>query len=329
MRPHTAVRASSARRPSSHEPRSYPERNGASSNGRPAQEERLATGMGWFGIGLGLAELMAPRRVAAMLGVSPEYRTVIRLMGLREIASGIGILAPGKPAAGMWARAGGDALDLACLGAAFFSREADRRRLSAAAAAVAGAALLDVVGAQQLSRGVRTRNGVIPITATLAVNRAPEDLYRFWRDFSNLPRFMPHLESVEVTGDRRSHWTAKGPAGSTVAWDAEITDDRPNEAIAWRSVEGADVDHAGSVRFESAPGDRGTFVTVEMEYRPPFGTVGAAVAAWFGQDPTQTVKMDLRRFKQVMEAGEIITTEGQPAGRTESTSWKYDSAVRR
>lgn len=123
---------------------------------------------------------------------------------------------------------------------------------------------------------------------------------------------MKHLNKVDVTGERRSHWTAKGPAGSTVEWDAEITDDRPNESIAWRSLEGADVNHAGSVRFEPAPRDHGTFVTVEMQYRPPMGTLGAAVAAWFGEDPTQTVKMDLRRFKQVMETGEVITTEGQP-----------------
>jgi uncharacterized membrane protein len=139
---------------------------------------------------------------------------------------------------------------------------------------------------------------------------------------------MKHLGRIEVQDDRRSHWVAKGPAGSTVEWDAEITEDRSNERIAWRSVEGAEVEHAGSVRFEPAPGGRGTVITVDMHYRPTLGTVGAAVAAWFGEDPNQTVKMDLRRFKQVMETGEIITTEGQPAGRAESTSLKYDSAAR-
>ena len=120
-----------------------------------------------------------------------------------------------------------------------------------------------------------------------------------------------------------------GPAGSTVEWDADITEDRPNELIAWRSVEGADVQHSGVVRFEAATGNRGTMVIVEMQYAPPGGTLGSAVAAWFGEDPPQSIKMDLRRFKQVMETGEAITTEGQPAGRADSISWKYDSATRR
>jgi uncharacterized membrane protein len=113
-----------------------------------------------------------------------------------------------------------------------------------------------------------------------------------------------------------------------VEWDAEITEERANELIAWRCLEGSDVQHAGSIRFSAAPQGRGTFVTVQMEYRPPAGALGAAVGALFGEDPSQTVKWDLRRFKQLMETGEIITTEGQPAGRMSSTSWKYDQAVR-
>jgi uncharacterized membrane protein len=139
---------------------------------------------------------------------------------------------------------------------------------------------------------------------------------------------MKHLQSVDVREDRRSHWEATGPAGSTVQWDAEITEDRPNEMIAWRSVEGSDIDHRGVVRFEPAPGNRGTMVSVEMHYRPPGGTFGSAVAAWFGKDLPYSIKMDLRRFKQVMETGEVITTEGQPAGRADSISWKYDAASR-
>jgi uncharacterized membrane protein len=140
---------------------------------------------------------------------------------------------------------------------------------------------------------------------------------------------MKHLVSVDMRDDRRSHWVATGPTGSTVEWDAEITEDRPNEMIAWRSVEDSDVEHSGAVRFESAPGNRGTIVTVDMRYAPPGGTLGSAIAAWFGEDPPQSITMDLRRFKQIMETGEIITTEGQPAGRADSISWRYDSAVRR
>ena len=320
--------ASAARRLAPGRPPGPFERHDMSGNGSLTQEERWAYGLGLFGIGLGLLELLAPRRVARMIGTPPDYPTLTRVMGLREIASGAGILSQRTPNAAVWSRVAGDVIDLGCLGAAFLSSRSNPARLAATTVAVAGAAAADLLTAQQLSRGVQTRNGVVPITVTLAIIRSPDELYRYWRDVANLPRFMAHLESVEVTGDRRSRWRATGPAGGRIEWEAEITDDRPNEFLAWRSIEGADVGHEGSVRFAPAPGGSGTFVTVEMRYRPPLGTLGAAVAAWFGEDPAQTVKMDLRRFKQVMETGEVITTQGQPAGRAESTSWKYDSATR-
>jgi uncharacterized membrane protein len=148
------------------------------------------------------------------------------------------------------------------------------------------------------------------VKKSLIINRTPEELYRFWRDFENLPRFMKHLESVRVTGDGRSHWVAKAPAGSSVEWDAEITEDRPNELIAWRSLEGADVDNSGSVRFERAPGNRGTIVKVEIDYNPPGGVIGAAVAKLFGEEPGQQTQDALRCLKQVMETGEIIISDG-------------------
>ncbi len=184
-------------------------------------------------------------------------------MGLREIASGVGILTQRAPATAVWSRVAGDAIDLACLGAAFMSNRSNRGRVALTTAAVAGATLFDLITAQQLSRGVKTRNGAIPLTETLTINRKPDELYRYWRDFSNLPKFMNHLMVVDIIDERRSHWVATGPAGSTIEWDAEITDDRPNELIAWRSVEGSEVDHAGLIRFEPATGDRGTIVTVE------------------------------------------------------------------
>ena len=139
------------------------------------------------------------------------------------------------------------------------------------------------------------------VKQAITINGAPEELYRFWRDLKNLPRFMKHLESVTTEkmigqtadqasvgaisqplggpgGDGRSHWVGKAPAGTTVEWDAEITEDRPNELIAWRSLEGADVDSAGTVRFEQAPGGRGTVVKLEMHYHPPAGALGAGIA---------------------------------------------------
>jgi uncharacterized membrane protein len=298
-------------------------------NGSQSQEARLASGLGWLGIGLGLAEVLAPRRLARTIGVPYQHHRLIQAMGVREIANGLGILIWPSASTGVWARVAGDLIDLTCLGAAFTSARANRGRLATTAAAVAGATTLDLLCAQQLTRGVTSRDGYTTAVVTLTINRSPEDLYTAWRNFTNLPQWMKHLKSVEVTGDRRSHWVAAGPAGLTVEWEAEITEDRSDEMIAWRSVEGSDVDHSGVIRFEPAAGKRGTMVTVDMRYALPGGTLGSAVAAWFGDDPRQSIKMDLRRFKQVMETGEVITTEGQPAGRADSISWKYDSAVRR
>jgi uncharacterized membrane protein len=162
-----------------------------------------------------------------------------------------------------------------------------------------------------------TRGASEPFHAekSLTINRPAEDLYRFWRNFANLPRFMKHLDSVSTSGERRSHWVATGPAGAKVQWDAEITEDRPNELIAWRSLDGADVDNSGTVRFEPATGGRGTVVRVALEYRPPAGALGAAVAKLFGEAPQQQIEGDLRRFKNLMEAGEIPTTTGQTEGK--------------
>jgi uncharacterized membrane protein len=230
----------------------------------------------------------------------------------------------------MWSRVGGDAIDLALLGAAFRQMRPKRNKLAMANAAVAGVAALDAIFSRRLSRLNGARGaGVIRVAQAVTINRSPEEIYRYWRDFQNLPRFMKHLESVRTTGDRRSHWVAKAPAGRTVEWDAEITEDRPNELIAWRSLEGADVDSVGAVRFERAPGGRGTVVKVEMRHSPPAGAVGATVGKLLGEGLEWEIKNGLRRFKQLMEVGEIITTEGQPAGRPGSASWRYDRAALR
>ncbi len=145
---------------------------------------------------------------------------------------------------------------------------------------------------------------------SLIINRPPKELYRFWSDFQNLPQSMKHLKDVRVTGEGRSHWVASAPAGTSVEWDAEVTEDRPNELIAWRSLEGSEVETKGSVRFEPAPGDRGTVVRVELEYAPPGGALGAAVAWLSGVDAGQQTQESLRCFKQVMETGEVVVSDG-------------------
>lgn len=144
------------------------------------------------------------------------------------------------------------------------------------------------------------RRGV-HVTRSVTINRPLEELYRFWRDFSNLPRFLDHLESVRVIDGRRSHWVAKGPAGLQVSWDAEIIEDIPNDHISWRSLEGSQVTSAGSVHFTAHPAGRGTELRVRLQYNPPAGKVGAAVAWLLGEEPSQQIREDLRRLKQIME----------------------------
>jgi uncharacterized membrane protein len=157
-------------------------------------------------------------------------------------------------------------------------------------------------------------NKDIKVEKTVTINKPSDELYRFWHDFENLPTFMKHLKSVTVQDNKRSHWVATAPLGASVEWDAEILEDRENEFISWASVEGADVENSGFVRFTKAPGNRGTEVKVVLEYSPPGGALTAAFAKLFGEEPEQQIGDNLRHFKMLMEAGEIATTEGQPHG---------------
>jgi uncharacterized membrane protein len=151
-----------------------------------------------------------------------------------------------------------------------------------------------------------TGEGLRKVRHAVTINRTASELYAFWRDFENLPVFMRHLESVMTLEGGRSHWVTRGPGGARVEWDAEIVADVPGELIAWQSIPGADVRNAGTVRFIPVPAGRGTEVHVELDYSPPAGSLGAVVAKLFRAEPGQQVRDDLKAFKQVMEAGEIL-----------------------
>jgi uncharacterized membrane protein len=280
--------------------------------------ESLADFLGLFSIGLGLSQALMPGVISRVVGIDHDderNRTVMRLMGLREISHGLAVLANQQPEKAVWSRVAGDALDLALLGGALANPDNKRGRTLFATANVLAVTALDVMCAKQLSRQPRTvtkvkaDQGIIHTKRAITVARPVQEVYAFWRDFENLPRFMRHLESVTVTGGRRSHWKAKAPAGKSVEWDAETTEDRENELISWRSLEGSDVYNAGTVRFAAAPGGRGTEVRVDMEYDPPFGKLGSKVAMLFREEPGQQVQDDLRHFKQVMEVGEIVVSD--------------------
>ena len=154
----------------------------------------------------------------------------------------------------------------------------------------------------------------IKVTKSVTIMKPASELYAFWRKFDNLPHFMKHLESVTILDGDKSHWVAKAPLGRTVAWDAEIIADIPNEKIAWRSIEPADIPNAGSVEFKDRGIDRGTQVSVTLEYNPPAGILGATVAKLLGEEPHGQIQQDLMRFQALMEAGEIPTITGQPIG---------------
>ena len=157
-------------------------------------------------------------------------------------------------------------------------------------------------------QGVRVRHAV-------SVRQTPEHLYHFWRQLENLPSFLRHIESVQILDDRRSRWRAKGPADQTIEWDAEIINDVENELIAWRSLPGAVVPNAGSVRFERAVGGHATTVTVTLEYDPPGGVIGTTIARWLGSDPDKQVQEDLLRVKALFESGEVPSIGAQWRGR--------------
>jgi uncharacterized membrane protein len=270
------------------------------------EDDTLARALGWFGIGLGAVQVLAPRSFGRSIGVeAPAW--LVRLIGMREIASGAGILVQREPAPWIEARATGNLMDLILLGLAYSSRSANRDRVAAAVAATAGITALDVLYGALLDR---TRDRDVRVRPAVVVDCPRERLYAFWRRLENLPLFMRHLDSVRPIGPNRWHWVARGPLRSTVEWVAQIIDDRPNELIAWRSVEGSGLDNWGAVTFEPAGDGGATLVRSEMGYRPPRGALGAKVARLFGRAPARQAGADLIAFKHIMEAGRLIAGGG-------------------
>lgn len=276
--------------------------------------EQLALGLGWLSVGFGLAELLAPRAIARAIGIPAASPSVLRAFGVREIGAGLAILNDPDRAAWLWSRVGGDAVDLSYL-ASGLNEENDNTRVGMAMAAVMGVTALDVLCATRLQRLASTRiapreDRLVHVERVTTINKPVHEVYQFWHQFENFPRFMRHLESVEMLGERRSRWRAKAPAGMTVEWEAETVEDREDEWIAWRSLPGSTIENSGSVRFSPAPGARGTEVRVQLQYSPPAGTLGRGIAWLFGEEPDQQIHEDLHRFKQLMETGEIPLSDG-------------------
>jgi uncharacterized membrane protein len=277
--------------------------------------DQLARFLGWFSIGLGLAEVLAPRQLSQMIGVENKPG-LFRLMGFREIGHGVAILSQDQPAGAVWSRVVGDLVDLALLGTQLDSNNPEREKTLAATMSVLGVTAL---GSNGSSNGHSRRHmdsaeqmidnsSGIRVKSATTIGRPIAEVYGFWRNFENLPRFMTHLESVRTEGNR-SHWVALGPAGVRLEWEAETVEDRPNELISWRSLPGGRVDTAGYVRFRPAPRDQGTEIVVEMRYDPPGGVVGASIAKLFGESGQEVVTRDLQAFKNVIELGEVVHSD--------------------
>lgn len=278
---------------------------------------KIARALGWIGVGIGIAEILFPRTLARLIGAPDANAAMLRAFGVREIASAALVFNPGRMrATGLWARVAGDVIDVAMLSTAFACPNGNKTALKATIGGVLGVTVADYLCAQEMSRqaGLVADSGALRVCKSVTVNKPPEEVYAFWRELGNLPKFMYHVESVEALSQQRSRWTVKAPAGGTVRWEAEITADSPGQLMSWRTTDDSDVANLGTVFFEPRPGKRGTIVRVDLEYRPPGHVAGAALALMFNRNPSQQVEDDLRRFKQYLETGDLMRSDGSPEG---------------
>lgn len=269
-----------------------------------ADATSLIRGLGWFGVTLGVAELAVPRLLASAIGVDPDgpAPAILRAMGVREIASSSAVLVRPDHPGPRWARVIGDAIDIGLLGLALGRPGTGKRRLALALGMVAGVTALDVIAARRRGRARHP----LPVIAAVTINRSPMEVYEFYRRLEQLPQFMNYLASVEPHADRRSTWTARLPVGGTVQWEAELVEDRPGEALSWRSVEGSQVQTRGRVTFCRAPGRDMTEVRIEMQLGVLGRSPSLELARLFARPQ---VKGDLRRLKQVLETGEVLRSD--------------------
>lgn len=269
---------------------------------RPSPD-RLARVLGLFSLGLGSVQIADPDGVNRFVGlrVTPENQAAMRGVGVQELLMGLPLFRRKAPAALLWGRVAGDAMQIGMLAAAMDNKKNDRDRLRTTIGALGAVAVVDLFAAIRASRRSASKDPELRARASVTIRRDAQEVYEYWRDLTRLPDIMTHVREVESLGGRRTRWVVDSPAGP-LEWDAEITQDMPGRALAWRSVPGSKIENSGVVRFTPAPGDRGTEVTVELAFTPPGGRLGAKVAKLLGKHPDQQMHDDLDRFKQVLEA---------------------------
>jgi uncharacterized membrane protein len=267
---------------------------------------------------LAVPMVTSPDTVARLAGVDDIKVAphIIQAVGARELMHATTLLA--GPPRTVWTRVAGDAVDLVLLARAVASRRGGRQtRVSVATAAVAGIAAIDTIAAiraRHTGQHGRGRPGPLRLEASVTVRCPPQQVYDYWRDLERLPQFMGHLRSVTVDGQGRSTWTANAPIRRQVTWQVEMTGDEPGRRISWKSLPGGDVDCSGTVHFAETPDRSGTEVRVRLHYDVPGGAVGRAVARLWGEEPTQQVHDDLRRFKAIVETGDVVRSDAMPDG---------------
>lgn len=283
-----------------------------------AKARPMARVLGVASAALGVPMVTSPETVARLAGVDDVEVAphVIQAVGVRELMHATALLA--GPPKTLWTRVAGDAFDLLVLARAVSrGRGEGRARVSVATAAVAGIAAIDTVAAirsRHTGQHGRGRPGPLHLTASVTVRCTPQEAYDYWRDFERLPRFMGHLRSVTLDGQGRSTWTANAPVRKQVTWQAEMTGDDPGRRISWKSLPGADIANSGTVHFAETPDGSGTEVRVSLHYDVPAGALGRAVARLWGEEPTQQVHDDLRRFKAIIETGDVVRSDALPDG---------------
>jgi uncharacterized membrane protein len=275
----------------------------------PPPTRSLSKGLGWFSIGLGLGEIFAAGPLARLVGVPNRSSTrwILRCLGLRELGAGLGLLSQPKRAGWLWARATGDLMDMALLGSAMLSPETNRVRTSVAMSAVLGVTALDAWAGQ---KALDEDTG--PVRRAVTIRKSAREIYDYWRDLSNVPRFMDGIEDVEDLDARRSRWRARGPGGAILSWDAEIVEDRAGESIQWRTRDDSALHHEGAVRFVPSADGKSTEVHVSIRYGRSKGA-GAVVKAMIAplSDVAIGAKLeaDLGRLKQLLEIGHVMRSD--------------------
>ena len=290
--------------------------------------ERVALGLGWFSIGLGLIEVLAPRRLGRRFGMG-YAAPLLRLYGLREIVAGAGLLASRDKSPWLWARVAGDTLDLATLALGL----AGRRQGSAlmGIAAVAGVTMLDLRAAREMeARELRSlagagrnaggrgwRLGRTEIERAITIGKPSEELLHVWMRDDVLPRIMAHLAEVRQLGDNRAEWTVRIPGGAALRWRMHIAEADPERGLRFEAEPGGmPLITGGRVSFEKAPAGRGTVMRLHVDFAPPGGAAGRRLAALMGDMlPGALIDKSLHFFKAIAETGEIPTTARQPSGR--------------